>query len=752
MGSARLVFFSMPFGSKPVDGETYDFDEIWREVFKLSIPDGWDVKRIDEVEKPGSIPQQFKEYLRVAEVVVFDVTSANPNVLYELGIRDVFAPGRRVIVARTGTVAPFNIATERILHYPASAEAAKAAGFPERLRQQILEAFGALATGHRKTPDEPRLRAQIERAATVPSLVALWQEWKTFESVPVDPLLQLAKVFSERGRLDLALEVARRAYQEAPDEWEVARLLGWYLRRSGAYEEAGDLLRQALALNPSDIEAMGMLGGMYKRMALDLHQRGDRDAAGQWFERSRKMYADASAIDPRDVYSLVNAGALTFINGGKNNEPYRQVIEIVSKSVVGVSTWDLLSLAEAYLVEGRRDEGLAACAAVAKRNDFTKDMLESVCDQLNLLHKFGLAPRDAADASSILRGERIRPGRGIVIIHLSDIHFGQKPDGTEMHRFRDRSGLHDHSSLAEHILDECGEEARSGAAVFVVLSGDIAYQAVDDEYADARKFIDALLRGLKLGVDRLVIVPGNHDVNWKLSGYQLSHRFDAYLGFVARLYEDRFKTVYPSFVDWDLNFMSARPPSHKIMSVHKNKEHGVAFIGFNSCVVEDHARHFGAVGQEQLKLARAELKDTNASWLRVAVMHHHVLPLESRLSADKEGTEMDGTLVRDYSLVERSLHAMGFDLVLHGHKHEPGIRVSRLIPQGDKSLIICGAGSTSVEQAELPPDWGNHFAIYRIPGTQRRAGSTFVEVEWRILPVNDVSRGWEKRGPWQIEG
>jgi 3',5'-cyclic AMP phosphodiesterase CpdA len=186
--------------------------------------------------------------------------------------------------------------------------------------------------------------------------------------------------------------------------------------------------------------------------------------------------------------------------------------------------------------------------------------------------------------------------------------------------------------------------------------------------------------------------------------------------------------------------------------VHKLPEHGVVFIGFNSCVIEDHQRHFGAIGQEQIKLAEKQLADISPSWVRVAVMHHHVLPLESRLSEDKEGTEMDGTLVRDYSLVERALHSMGFDLVLHGHKHEPGIRVSRLVPDGEKSLIVCGAGSAGVEKDELPPSWGNHFAIYRIPELQRRVGRTFVEIEWRTLPVNDINRKWTKHGPWKVDG
>src|ERR1044071_638154 len=154
MGRAMLVFFSMPFGTKQVGGEPHDFDETWQKLLKRSVPPGWDDRRIDELNKPGTITEQLLDVLRTADVVVFDLTSANPNVLYELGVRDVFAPGRRVLVAREGTVPPFNIATERVLHYPRDIAAAIAAGFPQLLLQQILHVIGSISGGARRAPDE----------------------------------------------------------------------------------------------------------------------------------------------------------------------------------------------------------------------------------------------------------------------------------------------------------------------------------------------------------------------------------------------------------------------------------------------------------------------------------------------------------------------------------------------------------------------------------------------------------------------
>jgi|GEM_PF-5667724 len=223
----------MPFGLKVVEGQDHDFDEAWRKLLQPAVPEGWEHKRIDEVSTPGTINEQFKYYLRTADVVVFDLTAANPNVLYELGIRDVFAPGRRVLVAREGTVLPFNVSQERVIFYPADLAKALEAQFPLKVRAQIFDAAGSAIVGLGAAPTESRLAAQLRHATNLPSLVALWEKWKMYTAFPIDPLLELAKIFSEQHRPELALQVAERAYKEEPNHWEVARILGWYLRRTG---------------------------------------------------------------------------------------------------------------------------------------------------------------------------------------------------------------------------------------------------------------------------------------------------------------------------------------------------------------------------------------------------------------------------------------------------------------------------------------------------------------------------------------
>jgi hypothetical protein len=43
--------------------------------------------RSDRISQPGEIPEQIFEWLRTADIVIADLTDANPNVMYELGLR-----------------------------------------------------------------------------------------------------------------------------------------------------------------------------------------------------------------------------------------------------------------------------------------------------------------------------------------------------------------------------------------------------------------------------------------------------------------------------------------------------------------------------------------------------------------------------------------------------------------------------------------------------------------------------------------
>ncbi len=98
----------------------------------------------------------------------------------------------------------------------------------------------------------------------------------------------------------------------------------------------------------------------------------------------------------------------------------------------------------------------------------------------------------------------------VAVLHISDMQFGAK------HRFGPDG------PLARRLLDDLSylRESYNLTVDLLVVSGDLAEQAKPSEFEQVHEFLVQLSDGLGLGRDRVVIVPGNHDVSWsKCRGY-----------------------------------------------------------------------------------------------------------------------------------------------------------------------------------------------------------------------------------------
>jgi predicted MPP superfamily phosphohydrolase len=92
-------------------------------------------------------------------------------------------------------------------------------------------------------------------------------------------------------------------------------------------------------------------------------------------------------------------------------------------------------------------------------------------------------------------------------IHLSDLHFGHGDDA---------SG--DQNVVMEGILRDVSLIKQTGRRPdYIFVTGDIASSAIQEEYAAAAEWLDRLLETVGLEHERLLLVPGNHDVNRKIA-------------------------------------------------------------------------------------------------------------------------------------------------------------------------------------------------------------------------------------------
>ena len=101
MTSGRC-YVSMPFGEQVLtSGATADFDLLYRESVRPAVEAaGLTPLRVDTLVAAGSVDQAVVEVLARAEVMIADLSSGNPYVFYELGMRHALAPADDAAPAR----------------------------------------------------------------------------------------------------------------------------------------------------------------------------------------------------------------------------------------------------------------------------------------------------------------------------------------------------------------------------------------------------------------------------------------------------------------------------------------------------------------------------------------------------------------------------------------------------------------------------------------------------------------------------
>ncbi len=120
MGFKPLLFVAMPFGQKldVATGSIIDFDDLYQRVI---VPAGRlaavDILRADEERMGGFIHLPMYERLLLAELAIVDLTLANPNVFYELGVRYAARPRATILIYHEASVLPFDVMPLRAIPY-----------------------------------------------------------------------------------------------------------------------------------------------------------------------------------------------------------------------------------------------------------------------------------------------------------------------------------------------------------------------------------------------------------------------------------------------------------------------------------------------------------------------------------------------------------------------------------------------------------------------------------------------------------
>lgn len=93
------------------------FDNLYKDVIKPICKDfNLDAIRADDIYKPGIILQDIIKEINEAEIVIAEITPANPNVFYELGYSHALNKNT-ILFAKKGHILPFDIHSFRVIFY-----------------------------------------------------------------------------------------------------------------------------------------------------------------------------------------------------------------------------------------------------------------------------------------------------------------------------------------------------------------------------------------------------------------------------------------------------------------------------------------------------------------------------------------------------------------------------------------------------------------------------------------------------------
>lgn len=335
-----LCFILMPFGRKANPaGSVIDFDRVYAELTAPAVTDAdLEPLRADEETVGGIIHKPMFERLILCPYAVADLTLANANVFYELGIRHASRPWSTVPMIADEYRLPFDVQMLRTVHYKLGAdgapdpthmaEARKAianlltearAGTRDSPIFQLLDDLQAPMVAHEKT-DTFRERVEYSNQLKSQLAAARRQGADAVRSVEKG-LGKIADV--ESGIvIDLFLSYrARSAWQDmvalvekmAPPLAEtvlVREQLALALNRLKRREEAEAVLTRLIEERGPSSETFGILGRVYKDRWEEARKAGEEILAQGYLGKATEAYLRGFEADWRDAYPGVNAVTL----------------------------------------------------------------------------------------------------------------------------------------------------------------------------------------------------------------------------------------------------------------------------------------------------------------------------------------------------------------------------------------------------------------------------------------------------------
>ena len=410
MTQCPLCFVIMPFGSKPdpSTGLTIDFDRVYAEGIEPGIrAAGMEPIRADEERTGGIIHKPMFERLLLCDFAVADLTTANANVFYELGVRHTARPATTLTLFAKNQRIPFDVNFLRSLPYDLGADNAFGEDEAQGLRAAVTARLTELRTlaadqgqidsplfqllsewkpgdlAHLKTDVfRDRVQANEELKAQLARIRELGRS-ESSRSTAEEELAQFRTKLGPLDGVEAATAVDLMLTCRALEDWDgmisvagempevlrrqvlVREQLGFaYNRRAGKDPRSPDraealkiLTAVADQQGPSS-ETLGLIGRIHKDEWLIAQDAGSELEARGHLKKAIDAYRRGFLADQRDAYPGINLLTLLDIDGQvEERDRFLPIVSFaVERKIAGATAdyWDHATLLElAVLAEDR---------------------------------------------------------------------------------------------------------------------------------------------------------------------------------------------------------------------------------------------------------------------------------------------------------------------------------------------------------------------------------------------------------------
>lgn len=351
-------FVLMPFGRKiDESGHIVEFDVVYKQIIEPAVRDaGLEAIRADEEIIGGIIHKPMFERLMMCDYAVADLTTANANVFYELGIRHGIRPYSTVPLAGKGMRIPFDVGTLRAILYEVDRFGYPAN--PDKVRKMLIERLEACRDPADDSPlyqlltDVPRpdirrlktdvFRDVVEYARTIKerlkkaraigcdAVAEIEREMNIVDADPaivVDLYLSYRAVKDWQGMVDLVEKMAPPLKQTIL----VQEQLSLALNRLGRHKDAESVLKELIKIHGPSSETNGILGRVYKDQWMKAKESQDPSAPG-FLRKAINTYLEGFETDWRDAYPGINA--VTLMECSDPPDPRKEdIIPVVAYAV-----------------------------------------------------------------------------------------------------------------------------------------------------------------------------------------------------------------------------------------------------------------------------------------------------------------------------------------------------------------------------------------------------------------------------------